>query len=136
MLKKAALLFGVVFLVIGIGGFLPFLLFGTDPATSSPMLLGLFAVNGVHNLIHIASGLGALAGSTSTAYARLYFKIFGVVYALVTVLGFLSAGSLLLGLVPINLANNLLHVAIAAVTLYLGFVYKGGEETHTTRASV
>jgi len=129
MLKKAALLFGVVFLAIGVLGFLPFLQFG-ETAGGAPLLLGLFAVNAIHNIIHLASGAAALAASSSTSYARLYFKIFGVVYALVTVLGFLSGG-VLLGILPINLFDNILHLVIAAASLYLGFGYKGHEAKET-----
>lgn len=124
MLKKAALAFGIVFLIIGAGGFLPFLILGEGPEGFG-LLLGLFAISAIHNVIHLASGVAALASSTSTQYARLYFQIFGVVYALVTVLGFLSGG-VLLGILPLNLFDNILHLAIAAASLYLGFGYKSG----------
>lgn len=120
MLKKAALAFGVVFLIIGLGGFLPFLV--TKDAQGMDLLLGIFMVGALHNVIHIASGIGALVGSQSESYAKLYFQIFGVVYALVTVLGFIG-GTSVLGILPVNLADNFLHLAIAAVTLYLGFGY-------------
>ena len=53
-----------------------------------------------------------------------FFKIFGVVYGLVAVLGFFAGDQPLLGIIAHNMADMWLHVAIAAVSLYLGFGMK------------
>lgn len=114
MLKNLAWVFGVVFLVIGVGGFIPAL-------TPNGHLLGLFDVSPIHNIIHILSGVAALGlASTGEKGARTYFKVFGIVYGLVTVLGFVQ-GTTVLGLIGVNLADNLLHLTITAVALYAGF---------------
>lgn len=119
MLKKAALLFGAVFLLIGVLGFVPAL--APKDSMGMPLLLSLFMVGAVHNLIHLLSGVAALAaGYTSEAYAKLYFKVFGVVYAVVTVVGFVQKDTVL-GLIHVNMADNLLHLAIAVAALALGF---------------
>lgn len=115
MLRKAAMVFGAVFVLIGLLGFVPAL-------TPGGNLLGIFEVNTVHNLVHLLSGLAALAASTSARNSRLYFQVFGVVYALVTVLGLIMDP--VLGLIPVNTADNILHLGITAASLYLGFVYK------------
>ena len=115
MLNKLAWIFGVVFVAIGVLGFVPGI-------TSGGMLLGIFMVDGLHNIIHILSGLLALAAVWGMYSPRLYFQIFGVVYALVTVLGFV--GGSVLGLFMTNMADNLLHLVIAAVALYAGFMMK------------
>ncbi|MBU2051471.1 MAG: DUF4383 domain-containing protein [Gammaproteobacteria bacterium] len=112
--------FGVVFLLIGVLGFVPGITVDAD--NGNKLLLGIFEVNAVHNLVHLASGVVALLAATSARYARLYFQVFGVVYGLVTVLGFMM--SPVLGLIPVNLADNLLHVVIAVAALYLGFFFK------------
>lgn len=115
MLKKAAMAVGAVFVVIGIGGFLPFLVFDEK-------LLGLFLVDATHNLVHILSGLVFLAASQKERWSRLAFQVFGVVYALVTVVGFMVGdGGSVLGLFRVNLMDNLLHLVLAAAFLYLGF---------------
>ena len=89
------------------------------------MLLGIFHVNTLHNIVHLLSGAVALwAAMTSVAYARAYFRIFGIVYALVAILGFYSGDSPVLGLIANNAADTWLHVAIAVVALLLGFVVK------------
>jgi Domain of unknown function (DUF4383) len=118
MLKKIALVFGVVFVAVGLLGFVP-------AAAPEGHLLGLFHINPLHNVVHIASGAVALwAGLTNERNAKLYFQIFGVVYALVAVLGFVYGDQPILGLVANNAADTWLHVVIAAVALYLGFGMK------------
>ena len=109
-----AWIFAVVFIVIGILGFVPGI-------TTDGQLLGIFAVDTLHNIIHLISGLVALVvAMTSTASARLYFKVFGVIYGLVTIIG-LVQGDTILGLFMVNMADNILHIAITLIALYLGF---------------
>jgi len=118
MLKTAANLFGVVFLVVGILGFVPGI-------THDQMLLGIFHVNAAHNVVHLLSGAVALwAGMTSAAYARTYFRVFGIIYALVALLGFYAGNGMLLGLISNNTADTALHLVIAVVALVLGFLIK------------
>lgn len=121
MLKNMAMVFGVVFLLIGVLGFVPGI------TTEEGLLLGIFQVSAIHNIIHILSGVAALAGAMSNQYAKLYFKVFGLVYGLVTVVGFIQ-GNTVLGLIDVNLADNLLHAAIAVAALSLGFGVKSDVE--------
>lgn len=109
LVKQVTLLFGVVLTLVGIAGF-----FAGD------MLL-VFEVNTMHNVIHLLSGVVALiAAGAGTSYARLYLIVFGLVYGLVTVLGFAMNGEVL-GLFHANAADNYLHLAIAVVCLGVGF---------------
>lgn len=123
MVKKAALAFGIVLVLIGILGFVPAV--ETTNSDGMKLLIGLFMVGTVHNLIHLLSGIAALFGSSSEATSRLYFKVFGVVYALVTIIGFIQ-GHTVLGIIDVNLADNLLHLVIAVAALALGFGMAGG----------
>ena len=50
-----------------------------------------------------------------------FFKVFGVVYGLVAILGFFAGDQPLLGMIAHNMADTWLHVAIAVVSLWLGF---------------
>jgi hypothetical protein len=123
MVKTAAILFGIVFLAIGVLGFVP-------GVTNNEMLLGIFHVNLAHNVVHLLTGAVALfAGLASAGAARTFFRIFGVVYALVAVLGFVQGEGMLLGLISNNMADTWLHVVIAVVALFLGF---GARETTAT----
>lgn len=116
MTTTLAWIFGVVLTLVGILGFVPGI-------TTDGMLLGIFMVDGLHSVIHIVSGLAALAAAWGMYSSRLYFQVFGVIYALVAVLGFVGGDSVL-GLIMVNMADNLLHVVIAAVALYAGFMMK------------
>lgn len=118
MIKNFALYFGIVLTAVGALGFVPGI---TD---ESGALLGIFHVDALHNIIHLATGiLGILVGTMWASHAGLYFKVFGVVYGLVAVLG-LVQGDSVLGLIAVNMADNVLHVAIAAIALYVGFGMK------------
>jgi hypothetical protein len=122
MVKSAAILFGIVFLVVGILGFVPA---ATPPMAdgSGGMLLNVFHVNTAHNMVHLASGaVFLLCGLAGAGPSRMFFKIFGIVYALVAVLGFMKGDGLLLGMVANNMADVWLHVVLAVAMLYLGFV--------------
>ena len=117
MAKTMAVLFGVVFLVVGILGFVP-------AVTKDQMLLGIFHVNTAHNCVHLLSGVIALfCGMSGVGASRTYFKLFGLVYAAVAIMGFLNPGdTMLLGLISNNMADTWLHVGIAAVSLLIGFM--------------
>jgi Domain of unknown function (DUF4383) len=109
MQKTILTILGVVFLAIGVLGFV------SDP------LLGIFEVDALHNIIHILSGaLALVAVSMGMSAMTTYSRVFGIVYALVAVLGFVS-GTTVLGLIAVNLADNVLHLVLAVVFLYLGF---------------
>ena len=114
--QKLAKLFAFVLVPVGILGFVPGI-------TSGGLLLGIFEVNALHNIIHLATGLVAFAAASTAANSRLFFKVFGLVYALVTILGFTMGGDIL-GLIMVNMADNLLHIAITGVALYAGFGMK------------
>lgn len=116
MAKTFANVLGAVFVLIGVLGFIHAL-------TPDDKLLGIFAVSTAHNLVHLVSGVVALAAANSGEnYARLYAKVFGVVYALVTVLGFIGGpGTKVIGFINVNQADNVLHLLIAAAALYVGF---------------
>lgn len=126
MIKKLAVLFGVVFLLVGILGFIP--AFTPKDDSGMRLLLGLFMVGAVHNVVHLLSGAVALLGSKSEKNARLYFQVFGTVYALVTVVGFIQ-GDTVLGLFHVNTADNFLHLVLAVAILGIGFGVKSDRAT-------
>ena len=87
-----------------------------------PMLLAIFHVNTAHNLVHIVSGaIFLFAAMSGAGAARLWFQIFGVIYAIVAVLGFMNPAGPLLGMISNNPADTWLHVVLAVVMLAIGF---------------
>jgi hypothetical protein len=124
VIKTAAILFGIVFLLIGILGFVP----AATPANG--MLLGIFHVNTAHNFVHLASGVVfLLCGMAGVSASRTFFRIFGIVYALVALLGFYYRDNAIFGLIANNTADIWLHVVLAVVMLYLGFGASGSKAT-------
>ncbi|HRY16760.1 MAG TPA: DUF4383 domain-containing protein [Candidatus Competibacteraceae bacterium] len=111
--KNLSLVLGISFLAAGILGFIP------NPLVSSD---GIFAVNTMHNLVHILTAGAFIAGAlVSEKTARLTLQSIGIAYVGVTILGFLTEGHLLLGLVHINEADKWLHAGLAVVILIAGF---------------
>ncbi len=103
---------GAVLTVVGVAGFV----------TGSPLLI--FEVDPLHNTIHLVSGLiGLYAASKGEALSSKFLVIFGLIYAAVTLLGFLMDGDIV-GLMHVNQADNYLHLAIAVVALLVGFSSK------------
>jgi hypothetical protein len=108
-----ALLVGGVLVLIGLLGFIAEPSFATGDDLDRGSLLG-FDVNGWHNLVHLATGAFLLAFSGSAPAARTAVFVFAGLYAVVTIWGFI-ADDAILGLIPINMPDNILHLALAAV---------------------
>lgn len=132
MVKTVSMVFGVVFLLIGILGFVQG---GTtmeaDP-TRAPHLLGLFPVNLLHNLVHLAFGVWGLLAARRWDSARAYCRIAGVIYLVLAVLGFVSPDGF--GLVPLGGHDIWLHVALGVVLAAVGFTARD-EGVTTARAA-
>jgi hypothetical protein len=120
------LIFGATLLLVGIVGFFVDAGFDTGSSIDGDKLLGIFEVSGIHNLIHIASGAVLLAASPKRASARLVAIAFGVVYLLVTIIGFIQ-GDNVLGIIPVNTADNFLHVAISLLGIGAGLASSADE---------
>ncbi len=117
-LKRIAVIFGIVFVIVGVLGWVP----AVNPGGK---LLGIFDVNAAHNVVHLATGvLAIIVGAMGEKDSRVFFQAFGVIYGLVAVLGFFYGDAPLLGIVANNAADSVLHVVIAVVALYLGFGMK------------
>lgn len=125
MLKQLAVIVGVVFLLVGVLGFVP------GVTNDQDLLLGIFLVGTLQNLIHIVGGIAAFISSKTEDYAQLYFRIFGVVYAVVALAGIVQ-GDTVLGLFDVNAAENILHVVLAIAFLAIGFGLPKSGQTNTT----
>jgi hypothetical protein len=111
---------GGVLVLVGIVGFLVEPSFGVGDSAQRGTLI-LFDINGWHNVVHLLSGIVGLAMAGTAAKARLFSIGYGVVYVLVTILGFVVGdGGLLLSIIPINTADNLLHLVIALTGIGVG----------------
>jgi hypothetical protein len=118
--------FGGTLLLVGLIGFLANASFVTGKELEDDPLLGLFDVNGWHNVVHVASGAVLLAFAKKRATAKLAALTFGVVYGLVTLIGFID-GSDVLAIIPTNSADNFLHLAISALAIAAGLASSGDD---------
>lgn len=133
MAQRGAQVFGVAFLVVGVLGL--FVQGGThmdaDMGTSG-RLLGLFPVNLLHNLVHLAFGGWGLVAARSHDASRMYGRIAAAAYAALVVLAFISPT--LFGLVPIGGHIIWLHALLALGLAWVGFAADG--EPAVNRATV
>ncbi|MBI2635920.1 DUF4383 domain-containing protein [Candidatus Peregrinibacteria bacterium] len=101
-------LLGVVLVAAGLLGFF----------MASP-LFGIFEVDTLHNIVHLASGAVALVLGGNQAMSRMLLVVFGVGYAAIAIAGYMQGG--VFGLFAVNAADNVLHAAIGAACLVVGF---------------
>lgn len=112
MVTTYAKVMGLIFLVIGILGFIPALV-------SDGMLFGVFMVDTLHNIVHLLSGVILLGVGFSNNWemTRRVVLLFAAVYGLVTVLGFFTPdGGRVLGM-RMNMPDDVLHLAITVSAL-------------------
>lgn len=127
-----ALVYGVVFLLVGILGFVPGVLTPVSPGEHAEhsvtvnafegYLFGLFHVNVLHSLVHVLFGIMGLAMSRTWGAARSYARIVAVVYALLAVMGLIPGLNTVFGLIPIHGNDVWLHVLLAVPAAYFGFM--------------
>lgn len=139
--RNFALLYGIVFLLVGLLGFVPGINqmdhshhTDADLIVGGPghgMLLGLFHVNLLHNLVHIAFGIWGLAVFRNTDASVVYARGVAVIYAVLAVAGLIPGLNTMFGLVPIHGNDVWLHLLLAGVAAYFGFLSPRGQATPT-----
>jgi len=119
--QSLAALAGVVFLLVGILGFVPGITthYGSMSFAghgSGAKLLGIFQVSILHNLVHLLFGISGLVLAKTAEGARTFLVGGGAVYLVLWVVGLVGA----LAWLPANAADNWLHFAFGAVLVGLG----------------
>ncbi|MCA4133732.1 DUF4383 domain-containing protein [Arthrobacter sp. M4] len=116
--RLIATVFGAVYLLVGVLGF--FVTGGTSFFATEGANLIIFAVNPLHNVIHLAIGAALLySGLNGVTLSRTVNSTVGAVYLLVGILGLFLVGSPL-NIIALNGADNVLHLASAVVLLGVG----------------
>ncbi|HEX7197195.1 MAG TPA: DUF4383 domain-containing protein [Candidatus Limnocylindria bacterium] len=119
---------GVVLVLVGILGFIPNPLVGSEDGALLP-------TDAVHNVVHLATGLLALYIAFGMSGANLVNGVigFGVLYAIILIVVLLSPTLFGLFSVPANAALHLIHAALAVVSLAVGYMARGTADTEVTR---
>ncbi|WP_144801053.1 DUF4383 domain-containing protein [Curtobacterium sp. BH-2-1-1] len=132
-IQKVAMVVGIVFLLVGIAGFVPGLTSGGLGGAghgSMAMLLGIFQVSVLHNIVHLLFGVVGLLAANRATGSRMYLVIGGVVYFVLWVYGLFTAGTMSgANFVPLNWADNWLHLVLAIGMVALGVVFPRGRRT-------
>jgi hypothetical protein len=125
--RKFALVFGIVFLLVGLAGFVPPLLQPAQGGAIAPgvhhaLLLGMFPMNWLHNLVHLGFGAWGLMASRVQARALLYARGVAIIYAILWLAGYVPGLDDMFGALPLYGNDTWLHLLLALVAAYFGWV--------------
>lgn len=132
--RVCAMSLGVLFLFLGIAGFIPGLVAFPDVASNAQLsvpnltftdgygnVLGLFPTNFLHNAVHIAVGILGIAAATSHSGALVFNQAFAIVYAAIVIMGLLPFTNTTFGIMPVFGNNIWLNALTGAAAGYYGF---------------
>ena len=130
---------GATLVLVGLLGFLAEPKFDTSVGGDGGALDGenfiIFEVNGWHNVVHLLSGIFLLAMSRVHSTARTGALAFGGIYAVVTIIGLVD-GKDVLGLLPVNPADNVLHILLTVAALAAGLApWRDDRRVSTSRSA-
>ena len=137
--RRFALIVGVIYLLVGIGGFIPGLANAAPSGSPSltvdfdyNFLAGTFPINVLHNIVHILIGLAGIATSTRLGTAKNFARGLAVLYLVLGIMGMIPGLNTMFGLVPLFNGDVVLHLLTAAVAAYFGFVHRDRESVGVT----
>jgi Domain of unknown function (DUF4383) len=145
--QDVAFAVGAVFLLVGILGFIPGITTNFDALQwagheSGAMLFGVFAVSGLHNIVHMAFGVAGLMLARTFTGARGFLIGAGVIYLVLWLYGVVIDHGSAANFVPVNAADNWLHLGLAVGMIACGvalggmqFVSRARHGTHTPPAA-
>jgi hypothetical protein len=124
-IQRAAQVVGIVFLAVGVLGFIPGITTDYDTMSfashhSDAMLLGIFQVSILHNIVHLLFGAAGLALARTVSGARNYLIGGGVVYLVLWIYGLVIDQNSSANFVPVNTADNWLHLVLGIGMIGLG----------------
>lgn len=132
--QLAALVFGIVFLLVGVLGFIPGITTNYDQLAaaghhSEAMLLGIFQVSILHNIVHLLFGVAGLVLARAIPGARNYLIWGGVIYLVLWLYGLFIDQQSAANFVPLNTADNWLHFILGVVMIALGLLLTRRRDT-------
>lgn len=127
--RTVGLAVGVVFLAVGILGFVPGVTTNYDSLSfadhhSEAKLLGLFQVSVLHNIVHLLFGIAGIAASRAARNVPPYLLGSAAIYLLLTIYGVLVDHDSSANFVPVNSADNWLHIGLAVALAGAGLVLR------------
>jgi hypothetical protein len=125
--RTAAAVVGATFLLVGILGFIPGITTNYSDLAfaghhSDAKLIGIFEVSVLHNVVHLLFGVAGLALARKAMTAVTYLIVGGVIYAVLWIYGLVVDKESSANFVPLNNADNWLHLILAVGMVGLGLV--------------
>src|SRR3954447_17641724 len=135
-MQKVATAVAAVFLLVGVLGFIPGITTDYDTMTfashdSDAKLLGIFEVSVLHNIVHLLFGVVGLLLARTWDGARGFLIGGGVVYLVLWVYGLLVDKESSANFVPVNNADNWLHLLLGLGMVALGLALGRSDDTRT-----
>ena len=137
VMERAALVIAATFLLVGILGFVPGITTHVSDLDfaghdSGAKLLGIFGLSVLHNVVHLLFGVVGLALGRRYAGAKAFLVGGGAVYLVLTVYGALIDRHSGANFIPVNEADNWLHLGLGAAMVGLGFALAQHDLVETT----
>lgn len=137
-LQRAAQAVGIVFLLVGILGFIPGITSNYNTMMfaghqSEAMLLGIFQVSILHNIVHLLFGIAGVAMSRTQSGARSYLLGGGIIYAILWLYGLVIGQESSANFVPVNTADDWLHFLLAVGMIGLALALGRRDRSATRR---
>jgi hypothetical protein len=132
--QRLALLVGIVFLLVGVAGFIPGLTsdfhdMAAAGHESHAKLLGLFQISVLHNVVHILFGIAGVVAARALRWSKTYLIVGGAIYLGLALFGFAIDHSTDVNFVPVNRADDWLHVALGVGMIALGLLAANEERS-------
>jgi hypothetical protein len=133
LVQTAALVVAAVFVLVGVLGFIPGITTDYSSMTfaghhSEAKLLGVFQVSILHNVVHLLFGAAGFALARTVGGARAYLIGGGAIYLVLWLFGLLVGQDTAVNFVPLNAADDWLHLGLGVGMVLLGFLT--GRRTH------
>jgi len=133
LLQKAAMLMGIVFLLVGVLGFIPGITTDYDQLGNfgevGAKLLGIVGINWLENVVHLLYGVLGLALARTWDGSRAYFLGGGVIYLVLWIYGLVIDLDSNANFLSVNNASNWLHFILGVVMVGIG-VLLGRDRGH------
>jgi hypothetical protein len=135
--QTVTMVIALVFLLVGILGFIPGITTDFDTMTfaghhSEAMLPGVFGVSVLHNIVHLLFGIVGLAMARTAGASVAFLLAGGAIYLVLWIYGLVIDLDSTANFVPFNDADNWLHLILGVAMVALGLVFSRGTRSVTT----
>lgn len=135
-IKMATGIIGAVFLLVGVLGFIPGVTTNFSTMTfagheGDALLLGIFQVSILHNIVHLLFGIAGLLAMRTVRACIWYLLIGGAIYLVLWLYGLIIDANSSANFVPVNDADNWLHLGLGVLMVVMGIVAGRSLRTRT-----